>query len=40
MGIKHTNNSGMDTTSACPNQAQEETLTATGCAQHSFTITR
>ena len=30
----------MDTTSACPNQAQEESLTATACVQHSFTITR
>ena len=37
MGIEHTNNFGMDTTSACPNQAQEETLTATACVQYSFT---
>jgi len=40
MGIEHMNNFGMDTTSACPNQAQEETLTATACVQHSFTMTR
>ena len=39
MGIEHTSNSGMDTTSACPNQAQEDTLTATTCVEHSFTIT-
>ena len=39
MGIEHTSNSGMDTTSACPNQAQEDSLTATTCAEHSFTIT-
>ena len=38
MGIEHTNNFGMDTTSACPNQAQEEALTATACVQQSFTI--
>ena len=39
MGIEHTSNSGMDTTSACPNQTQEDSLTATTCVEHSFTIT-